>query len=157
MGSLSSPTLNLQKLPIILVRQMKLGTEALERYTMLTDKSNVYSFGVVRLNSYHQCPVVDINSIDMRVRQPPDCDDLALMRHIQMPPSPISVTTNWFSSDTTSNGPGSSYEELAEATNNFSHEKELGNGGFGRGYYAKLKDGRELAVKRFHEHNYAKV
>ncbi|KAJ0094786.1 hypothetical protein Patl1_15126 [Pistacia atlantica] len=28
-----------------------------------------------------------------------------------------------------------SYKELAEATNNFSHEKELGNGGFGRVYY----------------------
>ncbi|KAJ0095345.1 hypothetical protein Patl1_15147 [Pistacia atlantica] len=34
MGSLSSPTLNLQKLPIILVRRMKLETEVLERYTM---------------------------------------------------------------------------------------------------------------------------
>ncbi|XP_044488376.1 LEAF RUST 10 DISEASE-RESISTANCE LOCUS RECEPTOR-LIKE PROTEIN KINASE-like 1.1 [Mangifera indica] len=49
-----------------------------------------------------------------------------------------------------------SYKELAEATNNFSHEKEIGDGGFGRVYYAKLKDGREVAVKRFHEHNYRK-
>ncbi|XP_031282978.1 LEAF RUST 10 DISEASE-RESISTANCE LOCUS RECEPTOR-LIKE PROTEIN KINASE-like 1.1 [Pistacia vera] len=49
-----------------------------------------------------------------------------------------------------------SYKELAEATNNFSHEKELGNGGFGRVYYAKLEDGREVAVKRFHEHNHRK-
>ncbi|XP_044489009.1 LEAF RUST 10 DISEASE-RESISTANCE LOCUS RECEPTOR-LIKE PROTEIN KINASE-like 1.1 [Mangifera indica] len=46
-----------------------------------------------------------------------------------------------------------SYKELAEATDNFSHEKELGDGGFGRVYYAKLQDGREVAVKRFHEHN----
>ncbi|XP_031256871.1 LEAF RUST 10 DISEASE-RESISTANCE LOCUS RECEPTOR-LIKE PROTEIN KINASE-like 1.1 [Pistacia vera] len=40
------------------------------------------------------------------VQQPPDCDDLALMKHIQMPSSPISVTTNWISSDTTSNVSG---------------------------------------------------
>ncbi|KAJ0094792.1 hypothetical protein Patl1_15128 [Pistacia atlantica] len=40
------------------------------------------------------------------VQQPPDCDDLALMKHIQLPSSPISVTTNWVSSDTTSNVSG---------------------------------------------------
>ncbi|KAK4842261.1 hypothetical protein QYF36_018743 [Acer negundo] len=41
-----------------------------------------------------------------------------------------------------------SYSELAEATNNFNHEKELGDGGFGTVYYGKLRDGREVAVKR---------
>ncbi|KAJ0094784.1 hypothetical protein Patl1_15124 [Pistacia atlantica] len=43
-----------------------------------------------------------------------------------------------------------SNKKLAEATNNFSHEKELGDGGFGTVYYG----GREVAVKRFHEHSY---
>ncbi|XP_044489013.1 LEAF RUST 10 DISEASE-RESISTANCE LOCUS RECEPTOR-LIKE PROTEIN KINASE-like 1.1 [Mangifera indica] len=50
-----------------------------------------------------------------------------------------------------------SYSELAKATNNFSDEKELGNGGFGSVYYAKLQDGREVAVKRLHEHNCRRV
>ncbi|KAI9169517.1 hypothetical protein LWI28_013465 [Acer negundo] len=50
-----------------------------------------------------------------------------------------------------------SYSELAEATNNFNHEKELGDGGFGTVYYGKLRDGREVAVKRLYEHNYRRV
>ncbi|XP_031247692.1 LEAF RUST 10 DISEASE-RESISTANCE LOCUS RECEPTOR-LIKE PROTEIN KINASE-like 1.1 isoform X2 [Pistacia vera] len=50
-----------------------------------------------------------------------------------------------------------SYSELAKATNNFSDEKVLGNGGFGTVYYAKLRDGREVAVKRLNENNYKRV
>ncbi|KAK0572944.1 hypothetical protein LWI29_000765 [Acer saccharum] len=50
-----------------------------------------------------------------------------------------------------------SYIELTEATNNFNHEKELGDGGFGTVYYGKLRDGREVAVKRLYEHNYRRV
>ncbi|XP_044490409.1 LEAF RUST 10 DISEASE-RESISTANCE LOCUS RECEPTOR-LIKE PROTEIN KINASE-like 1.2 [Mangifera indica] len=50
-----------------------------------------------------------------------------------------------------------SYSELAKATNNFSHEKELGDGGFGTVYYAKLRDGREVAVKRLYENTYRRV
>ncbi|KAL5763501.1 hypothetical protein ACOSP7_019765 [Xanthoceras sorbifolium] len=50
-----------------------------------------------------------------------------------------------------------SYCELAEATNNFNHEKELGDGGFGTVYHGKLRDGREVAVKRLYEHNYRRV
>ncbi|KAH7571121.1 hypothetical protein JRO89_XS05G0256100 [Xanthoceras sorbifolium] len=50
-----------------------------------------------------------------------------------------------------------SYSELADATNNFSHEKKLGDGGFGTVYYGKLRDGREVAVKRLYEHNYRRV
>ncbi|KAL0713009.1 hypothetical protein Bca4012_019987 [Brassica carinata] len=42
-----------------------------------------------------------------------------------------------------------SYEELEEATQNFS--RELGNGGFGTVYYGVLKDGRAVAVKRLYE------
>ncbi|CAH8360602.1 unnamed protein product [Eruca vesicaria subsp. sativa] len=42
-----------------------------------------------------------------------------------------------------------SYEELEEATDNFS--KELGEGGFGTVYYGVLKDGRAVAVKRLYE------
>ncbi|KAE8077271.1 hypothetical protein FH972_015846 [Carpinus fangiana] len=50
-----------------------------------------------------------------------------------------------------------SYSELDEATNNFDTEKELGDGGFGIVYYGKLRDGREVAVKRLYEHNYKRV
>ncbi|KAK0572936.1 hypothetical protein LWI29_000660 [Acer saccharum] len=50
-----------------------------------------------------------------------------------------------------------SYSELAEATNNFHHEQELGGGGFGTVYHRILKDGREVAVKRLYEHNYKRV
>ncbi|XP_073267761.1 LEAF RUST 10 DISEASE-RESISTANCEUS RECEPTOR-LIKE PROTEIN KINASE-like 1.2 isoform X5 [Populus alba] len=50
-----------------------------------------------------------------------------------------------------------SYTELGQATNNFDSEKELGDGGFGTVYYGKLKDGREVAVKRLYEHNYKRV
>ncbi|KAM1085304.1 hypothetical protein ACFX2B_010973 [Malus domestica] len=50
-----------------------------------------------------------------------------------------------------------SYTELDEATNHFDSENELGDGGFGTVYYGKLKDGREVAVKRLYEHNYKRV
>ncbi|KAL3336789.1 hypothetical protein AABB24_029452 [Solanum stoloniferum] len=46
-----------------------------------------------------------------------------------------------------------SYVELEEATSNFDSSNELGDGGFGAVYYGKLKDGREVAVKRLYEHN----
>ncbi|KAH9616020.1 hypothetical protein KSS87_004905 [Heliosperma pusillum] len=50
-----------------------------------------------------------------------------------------------------------SYSELREATDNFNESKELGDGGFGTVYYGKLKDGREVAVKRLYEKNYKRV
>ncbi|XP_059316903.1 LEAF RUST 10 DISEASE-RESISTANCE LOCUS RECEPTOR-LIKE PROTEIN KINASE-like 1.1 isoform X3 [Lycium ferocissimum] len=46
-----------------------------------------------------------------------------------------------------------SYSELEEATNDFNFSRVLGDGGFGTVYYGKLKDGREVAVKRLYEHN----
>ncbi|XP_020873158.1 LEAF RUST 10 DISEASE-RESISTANCE LOCUS RECEPTOR-LIKE PROTEIN KINASE-like 1.3 isoform X2 [Arabidopsis lyrata subsp. lyrata] len=48
-----------------------------------------------------------------------------------------------------------SYEELEEATENFS--KELGDGGFGTVYYGVLKDGRAVAVKRLFERSLKRV
>ncbi|KAJ8562986.1 hypothetical protein K7X08_031438 [Anisodus acutangulus] len=46
-----------------------------------------------------------------------------------------------------------SYATLEEATNNFDSSQELGDGGFGTVYYGKLRDGREVAVKRLYEQN----
>ncbi|PKA54668.1 Cysteine-rich receptor-like protein kinase 3 [Apostasia shenzhenica] len=40
------------------------------------------------------------------------------------------------------------YEDLREATCNFSEEKKLGQGGYGSVYKGTLPDGREVAVKR---------
>ncbi|RWR82050.1 LEAF RUST 10 DISEASE-RESISTANCE LOCUS RECEPTOR-LIKE PROTEIN KINASE-like protein 1.2 isoform X2 [Cinnamomum micranthum f. kanehirae] len=45
------------------------------------------------------------------------------------------------------------YKELEEATNNFDPSKELGDGGFGVVYHGKLRDGRNVAVKRLYENN----
>ncbi|KAL5553093.1 hypothetical protein UlMin_040494 [Ulmus minor] len=50
-----------------------------------------------------------------------------------------------------------SYKDLEVATNNFDVEKVLGDGGFGTVYHGKLKDEREVAVKRLYEHNYKRV
>ncbi|CAH8362299.1 unnamed protein product [Eruca vesicaria subsp. sativa] len=47
------------------------------------------------------------------------------------------------------------YEELEEATENFS--RELGDGGFGTVYYGVLKDGRLVAVKRLYERSLKRV
>ncbi|KAF8021309.1 hypothetical protein BT93_G1673 [Corymbia citriodora subsp. variegata] len=47
--------------------------------------------------------------------------------------------------------------ELEEATNHFNSARELGDGGFGIVYYGKLRDGREVAVKRLYERNYRQV
>ncbi|GMH26235.1 hypothetical protein Nepgr_028078 [Nepenthes gracilis] len=50
-----------------------------------------------------------------------------------------------------------SCQELEEATNYFDPTRKLGEGGFGIVYHGKLKDGREVAVKRLYEKNYKRV
>ncbi|GAA0149674.1 transmembrane signal receptor [Lithospermum erythrorhizon] len=49
------------------------------------------------------------------------------------------------------------YDELEKATASFDSTNELGDGGFGIVYFGKLKDGREVAVKRLYEHNYRRM
>ncbi|KAJ8773061.1 hypothetical protein K2173_028238 [Erythroxylum novogranatense] len=49
------------------------------------------------------------------------------------------------------------YAELKKATSNFDSSKELGDGGFGKVYYGKLRDGRTVAVKRLYENNRKRV
>ncbi|KAM3346280.1 hypothetical protein ACQJBY_020703 [Aegilops geniculata] len=45
------------------------------------------------------------------------------------------------------------FEQLLEATNNFSEENKLGQGGFGAVYKGQLPDGLEIAVKRLASHS----
>uniref|UniRef100_A0ACD5ZQP0 Uncharacterized protein n=2 Tax=Avena sativa TaxID=4498 RepID=A0ACD5ZQP0_AVESA len=45
------------------------------------------------------------------------------------------------------------FEQLLEATNNFSEENKLGQGGFGAVYKGKLLDGLDIAVKRLAAHS----
>ncbi|KAK5838537.1 LEAF RUST 10 DISEASE-RESISTANCE LOCUS RECEPTOR-LIKE PROTEIN KINASE-like 1.1 [Gossypium arboreum] len=70
-------------------------------------------------------------------------------------PSHLSSTSDLENNATVCFGlPIFSYTELVEATNNFDDDKVLGDGGFGTVYFGKLRDGREVAIKRLYQHNY---
>ncbi|TYJ43603.1 hypothetical protein E1A91_A03G164300v1 [Gossypium mustelinum] len=70
-------------------------------------------------------------------------------------PSHLSSTSDLENNATVCFGlPIFSYTELVEATNNFEDDKVLGDGGFGTVYFGKLRDGREVAIKRLYQHNY---
>ncbi|XP_047940860.1 LEAF RUST 10 DISEASE-RESISTANCE LOCUS RECEPTOR-LIKE PROTEIN KINASE-like 1.1 isoform X4 [Salvia hispanica] len=73
-----------------------------------------------------------------------------LSRNLSYDPSKSNIEDGSFSFDI----PIFSYTELVEAADNFDPSKELGDGGFGTVYYGKLRDGREVAIKRLYENNY---
>ncbi|XP_074275874.1 LEAF RUST 10 DISEASE-RESISTANCE LOCUS RECEPTOR-LIKE PROTEIN KINASE-like 1.2 [Silene latifolia] len=67
------------------------------------------------------------------------------------------VTSDLETGNTLHGIPVFSYTELQEATNNFDAARELGDGGFGIVYYGKLRDGREVAVKRLYEKSFRQM
>ncbi|KAL9257798.1 LEAF RUST 10 DISEASE-RESISTANCE LOCUS RECEPTOR-LIKE PROTEIN [Drosera capensis] len=50
-----------------------------------------------------------------------------------------------------------SYSELEDATNKFEPSRAIGDGGYGTVYHGKIKDGRDVAIKRLYEKNYRRV
>lgn len=70
-------------------------------------------------------------------------------RHLQQPvdsPPSVSSSVDYPKS-------GFTYEELLEATNRFSAENFLGEGGFGFVHRGMLSDGREIAIKQLKSDN----
>ncbi|XP_043694636.1 LEAF RUST 10 DISEASE-RESISTANCE LOCUS RECEPTOR-LIKE PROTEIN KINASE-like 1.1 [Telopea speciosissima] len=65
----------------------------------------------------------------------------------------ISLKTDLEKGSTQFGVPIFSYAELEEATNNFSSDNELGDGGFGTVYHGNLPDGRVVAIKRLYRYN----
>ncbi|CAO2201152.1 unnamed protein product, partial [Urochloa humidicola] len=86
--------------------------------------------------------------------------DVALDAPPPLAPAPSSVVGVGDKRDDNSEGRGIRYVEpeqlnvalLRAATNNFSEEKKLGEGGFGEVFKGVLQDGEEIAVKRL-SHN----
>jgi hypothetical protein len=75
----------------------------------------------------------------------------AAVSAVPTPPEPSShrmITTREKSFPRPSNTRDFSYEELQEATNDFSPEFFIGEGGFGKVYKGILKDGTEVAIKK---------
>ncbi|TYI28878.1 hypothetical protein ES332_A05G275600v1 [Gossypium tomentosum] len=109
----------------------------------------VVGFFVFRYCKDRVCRVHDSGRLD-ETGAPANGDPES--NHPQTPQAPPAVLEKRLSQLTSMGTTGRleefSFEDLVQATNNFSEDHKIGNGSFGSVYYATLDDGREVAIKR---------